>query len=144
MIAAIEKIAILVMLFICSIQDIKTKRISLWIVILTSVITLVLIPFRPFKFIDRVGGLMVGGMILFVSKITGGKIGMGDGFILCATGISLGLWANLELLSLSLFLASIISIILLVLKLVDRKKSIPFVPFICLGYIGIIMLDIFI
>ena len=42
---------------------------------------------------------MVGGIILFVSKITGGKIGMGDGFILCATGISLGLWANLELLS---------------------------------------------
>ena len=57
MVASIEKMAIFIMLFICSIQDIKTKRISLWIVILGSVIALVLIPFRTFNWIDRLGVL---------------------------------------------------------------------------------------
>lgn len=129
------------MLLICSIQDFKTKKISIWIVAIASMAILVMFPFRTITLYDSFGGLMVGAMILFVSKITCGKIGMGDGFILCTTGISLGLWGNLELLSIALFLASIISIILLILKVVDRKKSIPFVPFIGLSYIGVLVIN---
>ena len=83
----------------------------------------------------RIGGLSIGLAIVLLSKLTAGKIGMGDGILLCITGIGLGFWSNLELFGIALFLAAILSIVLLMLKMVDRKKSIPFVPFLFAGYI---------
>jgi leader peptidase (prepilin peptidase)/N-methyltransferase len=70
--------------------------------------------------------------------MTGGKIGMGDGILLCVTGIGLGFWNNLELFGVALFLAAVLSIILMILRVVDRKKSIPFIPFLFAGYLIIV------
>ena len=60
---------------------------------------------------------------------------MGDGMLLCITGLGLGFWSNLELFAIALILAAIVSIFLLMLRLADRKKSIPFIPFLLIGYV---------
>jgi leader peptidase (prepilin peptidase)/N-methyltransferase len=73
--------------------------------------------------------------VIFISRITGGKIGMGDGLLLCVTGLGLGFWGNMELFAYALFAAAAVSVILLILRLADRKKSIPFVPFLLLSYL---------
>jgi leader peptidase (prepilin peptidase)/N-methyltransferase len=70
-----------------------------------------------------------------------GKIGIGDGVLLCATGLGLGFWSNLELFAIALLLAAVISIVLLTFRLADRKKSIPFVPFLLLGYVFVMAAD---
>lgn len=125
-----------IMLFACSVQDFHRKKFSLWIVLLAAVVLCICIPFSgKIIFFDKIGGLFVGILVIGISWITKGKIGMGDGIILCVTGIGLGFWTNMELFAIALFLAAVISIFLLALGLTNRKKSIPFVPFMLVAYL---------
>jgi leader peptidase (prepilin peptidase)/N-methyltransferase len=128
-----------VLLFICSLQDFLRKRVYLWIIGIGAVLTFVCLPFmEKISIANCIGGLTVGLVILLISKMTGGKIGMGDGILLCVTGIGLGFWNNLELFGVALFLAAVLSIILMILRVVDRKTSIPFIPFLFAGYLIIV------
>lgn len=80
------------------------------------------------------GGILFGGTVLLAAKITEEKIGYGDGWILVVTGIYLGFRDNLVLFALALFLSAIVSVVLLMLKKVTRKTTMPFVAFVFLGY----------
>lgn len=125
-----------ILLLLTAIQDIYYKKISTWIIVIGGILLCICIPFcKELSLSDRALGLSVGAGVMITSKATGGKIGMGDGLLLSVTGIGLGFWGNLELFALSLFAAAIVSIALLAFKLADRKKSIPFVPFLFIGYI---------
>ena len=127
-----------VILLLCSIQDTFQKKVYSWLIVIGAVLICICIPFsNSTSLMDRFGGVMVGASVIIISKATGGKIGMGDGFLLCVTGMVLGLWGNLELFAYALFAAAIVSIILLSFKLVNQKKSIPFIPFILLSYLFI-------
>lgn len=88
--------------------------------------------------VDRLAGAAVGAGVMLLSYISGGKIGMGDGIVLCITGLGLGFWGNMELFCLALMLAAGLSIILLILRKANRKKSIPFIPFMLTGYLILI------
>lgn len=125
-----------IFLIIVAIQDLIAKKIKVWVVILSGVFLCICIPFCPsISLLNRIMGLTLGLWLLLISKTTGGKIGMGDGLVICVTGMGLGFWSNLELFALALLIAAIFSIVLLALKLADRKKSIPFLPFILLSYL---------
>jgi leader peptidase (prepilin peptidase)/N-methyltransferase len=54
------------------------------------------------------------------------------------TGVTLGFFGNIELLTLSLFFSAIVSVFLLVFRKVGKKKRIPFVPFTAIAY-GVVM-----
>ena len=54
--------------------------------------------------------------------------------ILGVTGIELGFWGNMELFAL-IIIRTLFSIVPLILRRADRKKAIPFIPFILLAYI---------
>lgn len=129
-----------VMLGACSIQDIIHKKINTWLIVaggLLLVLTLLIL--RPISITESLSGLPVGVLVMAISKATGGKIGMGDGMVLCVTGLWLGLWRNMELFAYALLAAAIVSVVLLALRLVNRKKSIPFIPFLLLGYLIILL-----
>lgn len=124
------------MLIFSAAQDIVKKKILVWIIALGAMLLGMCIPFcNNLTLVNRVGGITIGLGVIIVSKITRGKIGMGDGLILCVTGMGLGFWVNMELFFTALLAASVVSIILLALRLVNRKKSIPFIPFLLLGFI---------
>ncbi len=128
------------LLLFCSIQDLMKKRIYLWMIGVGAILTVVCLLFTDHSGIpSRIGGFTVGIVIVILSKITAGRIGMGDGLLLCITGLGLGFWCNLELFGLALFLAAILSILLLILRRVNRKQSIPFVPFLFAGYLILFM-----
>ncbi len=130
------------LLLLCSLQDMKKKKISLWFILLGGVLISISIPFcDSIPLIDRLGGFAIGLVVIIISLATVGKIGMGDALILCVTGLGLGFWGNLELFAAALFLAAIISIVLLSVRLADRKKSIPFVPFLFAGYLFLLFAD---
>lgn len=128
-------------LCLCGIQDIQKKKINIWPIIVGGVIILLCIPLCNSHTIpDRIGGIAVGALVIMISIATGGKIGMGDGMLLCLTGLGLGLWGNLELFAIALLMAAGVSIVLLVLGKTNRKKSIPFVPFLMISYVIMIAL----
>lgn len=125
-----------ILLIIVAVQDIKWKKIKLWIVLLCAVILCICIPFcSALSIVDRVMGLSLGLSVILLSKATGGKIGIGDGLVLGITGMGLGFWSNIELFALALAIAAAFSIGLLVFRRVDRKKAIPFMPFLLLAYL---------
>lgn len=135
----ISKIIIGLLLFISTIKDIKSKSISLPLVIISCVCLILIMPFNNVITIkSAILGTLVGFFIILVSKLTKGQIGMGDGIILLATGLGLGVWDNIALLLFALFLSAICCFILLALRLVNLKMKIPFIPFLFISYIGVL------
>ncbi|HHT97767.1 MAG TPA: hypothetical protein GXZ90_07725 [Clostridiales bacterium] len=133
-IISVSDIIVIVSLIISSIQDLKYKKISLWIISLSVILLLALSIYKNNGFINIIGGAIVGFIVISISIITRSKIGIGDGIVLIMTGVVLGFWQNLELLLYALSIAALISIVLLILKKVNKKDSLPFVPFILISY----------
>ena len=139
----ILKVVMAVMLLLFAIQDIYKKKLLLWPMILGALIVIVCSYFSgSLTIINRLGGLSIGLVVILISLLTSGKIGLGDGILLSITGIGIGLWANFELFAIALFLSAIVSIFLLIFRLANRKKSIPFVPFLFISYLFLIVVSI--
>ncbi len=125
-----------ILLLFCSVQDLWRRKVYLWMLGAGAACILIFLPFcERLDILSRIGGLLIGLAIIFISKITAGKIGMGDGILLCITGLGLGFWANMELFGIALCLAAVISILLMIIRVLDHKKSIPFIPFLFAGYL---------
>lgn len=72
--------------------------------------------------------LLPGAFLLAVSWITG-QVGSGDGILLLILGLALGWTECIFIFFISLFLASIVSVVLLLFHKVKRNARIPFIPF---------------
>lgn len=132
----IIRILIGVLLVMVTIQDIKWKKIRVGIVLIIGICLCICVPFSSMlSVIDRILGLSLGLGLVLLSKATGGRIGVGDGLVLAVTGIGLGFWSNMELFAIALTMAAVFSIGLLVLGRANRKKAIPFMPFLLGAYL---------
>lgn len=87
------------------------------------------------SFLSLAGGIIIGLVVLGISKLTKNGIGTGDGLLLCVTGVYLGFWKNLEMFFMALCLAAACSALLLITKRAGRKTQIPFVPFLGIAYL---------
>ena len=87
----------------------------------------------------RLWGILPGAGVLVLSSVLRGSIGKGDGYLLCISGIALGLEQNMALLFYGLFLAGSTAMVLLILQKVKRDTKLPFVPFLFAGYILTLM-----
>ena len=81
-----------------------------------------------------VHSLIPGLLFLIIGRITHEAVGYGDGLIIILMGMYMDLWRLLFCLFISAMIAGVFAFILLVIKK-DRKKEIPFVPFLLLGYL---------
>lgn len=139
-ISLLLKIITIVWLFICSVQDIKEQQINLVLIGVgfISLFTLSLIE-NQLLIWERLGGVGLGIFLILLSKITRGQIGIGDGLILSVTGISLGFYLNSILLIYSLFISAVFSIGIMIIKKANRKSTIPFIPFIFIVSLGVVL-----
>lgn len=80
-------------------------------------------------------GVLPGAGILALSLMLKGSIGKGDGYLLCISGLALGLKQNLSILFYALFLAGGTAAVLLGLGKVKRDTKLPFVPFLLGGFV---------
>lgn len=86
------------------------------------------------------GGMLVGVVFLVISKVTGEAFGYGDSILITVLGLYLGIWEVLELLFLAFMMAAVFSILGLCLHRFSRKLSFPFMPFLALAYLGVLVL----
>ncbi|ROR23669.1 leader peptidase (prepilin peptidase)/N-methyltransferase [Mobilisporobacter senegalensis] len=129
-----------VILVISSIKDIKRRRISMSIIVPGIIILLICLPFRNnISIVNGLFGTIVGISMIGIGRLSRWQIGMGDGIVLILTGIGLGFWENAFLFLYALLLIFLFSVILLFLKKITKKTTLPFIPFIFLGYIGVIL-----
>lgn len=84
--------------------------------------------------------LVIGTLFLLLSLISGGDLGMGDGWTLLALGMMIRTDEYISMIGLSMLLAAGVSVLLLAVFRKNRKTEIPFVPFLFLAYMGGVML----
>ena len=137
----IHIVILILWLVILSIEDIKHKKVSYLTIVFGGLLLFIFsIVLGELTITNRIGGISFGLIIMLISYVTRGQIGMGDGLIIAVIGLSFGLFMNLTLLTYGLFLSSITSILLLSFKKANKKSTIPFIPFILIACLGVIVL----
>ncbi len=128
-------------LLICAVTDIRKQKIYIGIVMFGAIVGLILLIWQQDRgWQEPLSGVLVGLLLLLTGRCTRQSIGYGDGWLMVMTGIYLGGWQNLELLFWALLLAAVWSVILLVCRKATRKTRLPFVPFLFLSYLGVMLL----
>ena len=119
-------------LLIASVSDIKRKQVDDWISL--GIAAIGLIGFRP----ENLWGIIPAAIMFFVAYSTNGRPGGADIKLFAALTLSCGLWKSMFIL----FIAQLTNLIAfgiyrLVCKIKKKKPelSLPFVPFITLGYL---------
>lgn len=130
---------VVVFLYLCLMAwyDIKKREISWRISIATAFVLFI----RQFYLIGRgeeqlfvLSGMAVGMILIVISILSRGEIGIGDGALFLVSGLLFGLYENGVLLFLSLLFAAFVSGVLLVAGRVRRTYALPFAPFVFAGY----------
>lgn len=130
---------VIVFLYLCLMAwyDIKKREISWRLSIAAAFVLLIRQLYRigcgeePLFILS---GVAVGMILIVISVLSRGEIGMGDGALFVVSGLLFGLYENGVLLFLSLLFAAFVSGALLVAGRVGRRYALPFAPFVFAGY----------
>lgn len=134
------EIILLVMLGLYAIEDIRKRSISILFLPLFGLAGAGMHLFqRDIGIVSILLGVVVGAGMIGISFLTRESIGLGDGFLFLVTGVFLGGAANMELLLFSLLYAAVFSLGALIVGKKKRKQEIPFIPFVFLGYLTMIV-----
>jgi len=126
----IQSCVLLGTLGVHSIEDIREKKITVMVTLLSGIIGISLhLFFQNQSIYEMLTGVLAGSFILILSRLTKGRIGMGDGIIFMLTGLYLGLIDNLLLMCISFSLAGIWGLFLVFIKSNSRSERNPFIPF---------------
>lgn len=119
-----------------SILDIRSRKLPIWMLLfgLTAVFVYQIIVGEVPAALS-LSGAVVGIVFLIVSRITGEAFGYGDSILILILGIYLGLWNLLCLLMAAFSMAAGFSVVMLAIRHFRRKTVVPFVPFLCAGYL---------
>jgi leader peptidase (prepilin peptidase)/N-methyltransferase len=76
-----------------------------------------------------------GLLALLLARVSGERIGYGDGWVLLCLGCYLSAENMINLCMISLFCIGIVALFMLLVLHRSRQAQIPFVPFLLLGYV---------
>lgn len=111
--------------------------------------------FIPFEFVYQrevittlllssvIGGIAMFLILYMIHRITKSGFGMGDVKLLSALGIMVGISSCLTTILFGMIVAALLGIAMILLKRKTRKDSIPFGPFILIGFIISVILGVF-
>lgn len=116
--------------------DIREKKIWIPIVFIFTVILFAMKYYAGEGNVSLwIASIGIGGFFYLVSIVTQGKIGKGDAFIFCMTGVGLGLWNNLILIYTSFLFAFVGAAYLLVIRRKEKHYAMPFAPYVFMAYV---------
>lgn len=126
-------------LLACSIMDVRTRRVPVWMLALGGVLCTLSAVIQGNGSLDALRGMLPGILLLLIAFATK-KAGYGDGIALSCLGLVLGGSGCLLLFSISLFLTSLCAMALLAVHKVRRDTSMPFLPFLGAAWIIVLLL----
>lgn len=128
-------IILMVYLMTAVFMDIKEQTVSVKLAAITAAVGIVSQLLYPqMGMAEWLAGLLPAAVLILVAWITKQAVGFGDGCVLGVIGLYTGLWGSIGALMMGLLLSCPISLFLLVCKKADRRQTIPFVPFLAMGY----------
>ncbi len=120
-------------LTVCSVQDLKRKRISVANPLLFAVLGIILDLWQQACWADYLPGVFLAGCIFAFAKLSQEQIGMGDGLVLLVLSLFLTGRELIAVFLTALFATAVVSGVLLVLKRAGRRSRLAFVPFMTAG-----------
>lgn len=121
-----------------SIMDIQSRRVPVWMLVVEGSLAAAAVICQfwtgDVKLFDALTGILPG-IGLFLIALTTKKVGTGDGIVLIFLGVMSGWGKSMMIFGISLFLISICSVLLLILRKVKRNTGIPYLPFLTAGWI---------
>lgn len=128
---------LLAVLLPMTIKDYRTKRINVYLCIITILAALsIRVYVLEEQNITLLLDLVPGTIMYICSAFFKGSIGKGDALMLLFIGSVMGYYQELEALFISVILTGLLSLILVIAKKANRKTEIPFVPFLSIGVIA--------
>jgi leader peptidase (prepilin peptidase)/N-methyltransferase len=133
---------VIALLSAATIIDIREHRISDKLVLAGAGIGLVFALLDPNRGgLDRLmGGVAAGLVLLLIYYITKGGLGLGDVKLFGCTGIYLGLEGIFSAMLIAAVLSGLFSLVLICINRNNRKREIPFAPFILAGALAVLTL----
>lgn len=121
-----------------SIFDLFEKRVPVWLLATGGIPAIVTAIYEYMKGTGSLSqilfGMLPGVLLLAVAAVTK-KAGWADGIVLIIMGLLTGLWECIACFMVSLLAMSAVSLPLLVLRKVGKNSTLPYLPFLCAGYL---------
>ena len=130
---------LLAYLGILSIQDIRKKKVSLWLLSVGIVFVFAYFILNSVSLPESLIGGGIGILMLGISLITKESIGKADCILIGYLGLMMGYIQSIMILLISLFLCCIFCIIGTGFHLLSRKKRVAFIPFLLAGFLCTIL-----
>lgn len=128
-----------IIMLICTLADIKKKEISIWLFVVLGIATIFgCIACAEQKGYMLAAGIIPGILLAILARITEESIGYGDGIILAEIGLLTGAGKCMLILAIALAMAGVFSLGIVIIKKVDKRYKIPFVPFLTAAYLAVI------
>lgn len=119
-------------------MDLRKKYVPVWLLAFGGIYVTIMLVIEAWggKFDGMVLFWSMGpGIVLLGIAILTKKAGWADGVILLFLGIQIGFRACVYSFTLSMLFISIVSLVLLVFKRVRKNTKLPYLPFLCVGYL---------
>lgn len=128
----------LIFLFICSVWDLYIKKIPIWLFCVGAggIFLFYLFGFKENLF-DGLGGIGIGFICLVISRVTKEALGYGDSILICLLGSYVGFLNTLWIVTIAFGMAGLFSLTFFIRKGGYNKKTIPFIPFLAISYMGV-------
>jgi len=138
----IVNLLLAVVMIIGAVIDIKKREIPIWVFVMLGITALTgSIWCEGYEFYKMAAGIMPGILLLGLARVTEQSIGYGDGIVLAEIGCMMGAGVCMIILAGALALAGVFSIGMLIIKKVDKRYRIPFIPFLTTAYIVVLCLQ---
>lgn len=127
-------------LMVCSYFDIKEKKVPLACILIGIAVTVIInMVGKDISLVASMIGATLGILLIIMSRLTKNALGMGDALLVLMIGLGTGIYQTALALFYGLFVTAVVSAVLLCMKRVKRKTEMPFVPFLLIGYVGVIL-----
>lgn len=118
--------------------DIRRKHVPVWLLALGGIFVTTVSVYGLWK--DQLEGRelvwsVFPGAVLLAMAVVTKRAGWADGVVLLFLGIVTGFRACIFSFTLSMFFVSMVSLVLLALKRVRKNTKLPYLPFLCVGYL---------
>ena len=130
----VERVALcaeLLFLAELSAEDVREKKVSVYKVLVFTVLALIYRAFTNQLFwMEMIINLVPGGMMILLAILKKEGIGYGDGMTVMVLGLWTNVWFTTGVLCVAILLSGIFGSICLI---VTKREVIPFVPFLLVG-----------
>ena len=122
-------------LLFLSVEDIRRKKVPVWALAAALVLSPLFWLFREEETGTFLLGIIPGAVLVLISFVSRGGIGLADAAVIIILGINMGLAPVLMLVIISFGLIALFSGGMLIAGRLRLKSTLPYIPFAFLGYI---------